>query len=55
MNEQHGTVFETGAASTAERGFLMFKNHVAAMKSGSKLLRGERETGKAEEQSQESE
>ena len=55
MNEQHGTVQGQSTSTNLERGILMFKDHVAAMRSGSKLLGGEREVGKAGEHSQESE
>lgn len=55
MNEQQGTVQRTSTAHTTARGIMMFKDHVAAMKSGSKLLGGEREVGQTEEHSTESE
>ena len=49
MNEQHGTVQRQVTPKTPSRGILMFKDHVAAMRSGSKLLGGEREVGQAKE------
>ena len=55
MNEQHGTVQRTSTQYTPARGILMFKDHVAAMKNGSKLLGGEREVGQTKEHSTESE
>ena len=55
MNEQHGTVQGRNTPDTSERGILMFKDHIAAMKSGSKLLGGERDVGKGEEHSTKSE
>lgn len=55
MNEQHGAVQWTSTQTTFERGILMFKDHVAAMKGGPKLLGGEGEVTKAEEHSVEGE
>ena len=55
MEEQVGTVQSEDTSSETRRGIMMFKDHVAAMKSGSKLLGGEREVGQTEEHSTESE
>ena len=55
MNEQNGTVQRTSTPHNPARGISMFKDHVAAMRNGSKLLGGEREVGKPEEHSTESE
>ena len=44
MNEQHD-VRQTGdQVHTIPQGLQMFKDHIAAMKQGSKLLGGERES-----------
>lgn len=42
MNEQNGTVQKQSTSGAPARGILMFKDHIAAMKVGSKLLGGER-------------
>ena len=56
MEEQHGTVQDQTNATGPKRGIWMFKDHVASMRSGSRLLGGERENaGKDTGHSQESE
>ena len=55
MEEQVGTVHSENTSTEPRRGILMFKDHVAAMKSGSKLLGGEREDGNTKGHSQKSE
>ena len=44
MNEQHDARPEGSQLHTIPQGFQMFKDHIAAMKQGSKLLGGERES-----------
>ena len=43
MNEQHNTRMKGSQPYASAQGFQMFKDHIAAMKRGSKLLGGERE------------
>ena len=43
MNGQHDTRPEGSQSAAAPQGFQMFKEHIAAMKRGSRLLGGERE------------
>lgn len=43
MDEQYGTVQKQSTSDIPARGILLFKDHIAAMKGGSKLLGGERE------------
>ena len=44
MNEQHDANVSRDQVHTASQGLRMFKEHVAAMKRGPRLLGGERET-----------
>ena len=44
MNEQHDANVSRDQIHTASQGLRMFKEHVAAMKRGPRLLGGERET-----------
>ena len=43
MREQRETYVDGSQAQAVPQGFQMFKDHIAAMKRGSKLLGGERE------------
>lgn len=43
MNEQHDTRPEGSQLHTVPQGFQMFKDHIAAMKQGSRLLGGGQE------------
>ena len=56
MGEHDGTVQMQSTPPDLKRGIWMFKDHVATMKSGSRLLGGEeQEVGEAEEHGRESE
>ncbi len=44
MEERNGTVQKQVTSPGPKRGIRMFKDHVASMKSGSRLLGGERDT-----------